>query len=153
MADPTAPMPAADSASEPVDGSAPADDSGAGPTVLCTILDNGDGTWTLAVPGGDDESAEGDAGDGAGMAGGDASGAGAAPAVGGLDAGEGSASGGAPQGQTFDSPGALLKGVLTLLNDTQAKASGDGTADDNFSAGFSGGSAASPPKQTLASKY
>lgn len=98
--------------------------------VLCTILDNGDGTFTLVK--GDEEEG--------------------APALGG--AGESEDGGvmpmggdaGAPQGQTFNSPGELLKGVLDLLNEKSAP--DDAMADNDLNAGFKGGSGmtAPPPK-------
>lgn len=141
MADPTAPMPADDPASAPADGSAPADDSGAGPTVLCTVLDNGDGTYTLV------QGDESDTGAGASAP----PDAGAMPAPGG-DMGAPPAG---PQGQSFDSVGALLKGILDLVKAAQDSGP-DGSAESNFSAGFDGGSAASPTKSgagAIAQKY
>lgn len=119
MADPTAtPMP--DPAMSPAAGAADpgADDSGGGQSVLLTVLDNGDGSYTLI------EGDENDAG---------------AAAAAGPEAGAGAE----PQGQSFDSPGALLKGILDLLKAHEASASGEGTADDNFDAGYAGGSGAS----------
>lgn len=111
---------AADDATDPG-----ADDAGgAGATVLCTILDNGDGTFQL-VQG--DEPESGDGGDDTAMSG-EAS-EGMPPAAGGVAA--------SPQGQSFDSPGPLLKAVLDLLKAAEEKSGGG--AEANFQAGYSGG--------------
>ncbi len=91
---------------------APADAKPAGPTVLCTIMDNGDGTFAIQK--------------------------GAAPDAGAVPGGDQAAP------QTFDGPGALLKGVLDIIR--EADGSADGGAQKNFSAGFEGGTNASPPK-------
>lgn len=133
---PDAPM-AADTGTDP---SAPADTGAAdaGPTVLLTVMDLHDGTYSL-IQGDEDEAGEGD----------DASAA-AAPADGSAPAPDA----GASSGQTFDSVGSLLKAILDLLKTHEESASGDGSAQDNFDAGFSGGSSASPPKSpALAQKY
>lgn len=113
------------------------------PTVLLTVMDNGDGTYTLIKGDEDADSDESpdDADAAAGAAGTTPPATAAAP---GADE---------DQGQTFDSPGALLKGILDLLKDHESEASGEGSDDDNFSAGFAGGSSASPAKPTMASKY
>lgn len=122
--DPAASMPDTAAAAAP----APAPESSS--TVLCTIMDNEDGTYTL-LKGDEDEG------------GGAAEGGAAAAAGGGLDAG---AAGAAAQGQTFDSPGALLKGILDILKGQVEDDSGDGS---DFDEGFKGGSNVSPAKQPM----
>lgn len=111
----SAPMPPAGSEAAPTDGASD-------PKVLLTVLDNGDGTFQLV---------EGDEDDG------DASGAGAAP-------GDMSGGASAQQGTTYDSLGALLKGVMDCVK--KAQSGGDGTDEANFNDGFTGGSNASPAK-------
>jgi len=118
----------------------------AGPTVLLTVMDNHDGTYELIR--GDEDAEEGeDEGEGEGTA----AGAGAEP-EGAPEPGEG-AEGGPKEGETFDSPGALLKGILDIVKEAEANETGDGGEDENFAEGFAGGSAASPPKPTMAAKF
>lgn len=133
-------------AAAPADSGDSSADDAAQPTVLCTIMSNGDGTYTLTEGDEDDDSDDSDSGAGAsGGAGdmGDDSGAGADDAGSGEGAeGMPPAAGGvaaAPKGQTFDSPGPLLKAVLELLKADEEKSGG--SADDNFNAGFSGSDA------------
>lgn len=117
--------------------------------VLLTVLDNGDGTYTLIQGDEDDDEDEGQ--DGAGSddeADQSESGAGDEGAEGGN--GEEADK---PEGQHFASLGALLKGIMDLVKDHEASNSGEGTDDDNFNAGFSGGSEASPPRPTMSQKY
>lgn len=126
-----APMPA-DDGTDPAGG---ADDMGTGDEadsgdqsdqVLCTILKSPDGGYKL-VPGDED-----DGGDGGEM-----------PPGGGDElSGDVAAK---PEGQTFSEPGALLKGVLDLLN-KDAEASG-GTNQSHFESGFGGDNASAPKKQ------
>lgn len=124
--DPALMAPAPDDAA-PVDDTAVADDAApddsGGPTVLCTIMDNGDGTFQL-VQG--DEPEAGDGGDDTAMSG-EAS-EGMPPAAGGVAE--------SPQGQSFDSPGPLLKAVLDLLKAAEEKSGGG--AEAQFQAGYSG---------------
>lgn len=113
MSDPASPMP--DAGATPPDTAAPAPADGANePKVLLTVLDNGDGSFTLRE------------GDGPGE-----------PAEGAADAAQ-------PTSTSYDSVGALLKGVLDCVK--KAQEGGDGTDDANFTAGYDGGSNASPPK-------
>lgn len=100
------------------DDAAPEDDGS--PSVLCTIMDNHDGTFSLVV--GDEPDTEDD-----GLSGEAAEGQ--PPAAGGV----------APQpaGKSFDSPGPLLKEVLDLLKAAEEKSGGG--AEDNFNAGYNGG--------------
>ncbi len=49
---------------------------------------------------------------------------------------------GATPGQSYDSPGPLLKAVLDIIQGAQS--AGEGSAEDNFQAGFKGGSAGTP---------
>lgn len=91
------------------------------PDVVATILRNADGTYQVIA--GDEP--EGDATEGEGS---DEEGA------------------AAPVGQSYDSIGAVLKGVLDTLKTHEANMSGEGSDDENFDAGFAGGSSASPPK-------
>lgn len=124
------PMASADDADPAAGGST--DDTGGGDQdagddqsgqVLCTILKNPDGGYTLVAGDEDDGTEGGDMADGGGDdMGGDM--------------------GAKPQGQSFSEPGALLKGVLDLLN-KDAAANGGGT-QSNFEAGFSGSSAPTP---------
>ena len=58
------------------------------------------------------------------------------------------AEGGEDKGETFDSVGALLKGILDMVKESEANETGDGTESDNFDEGFAGGSAASPARGT-----
>ena len=123
------------------DAAAPPDDTGDDDadqgTVLLTVMKNSDGTYTLID--GDEDQDDGDEGD--------AMGAGAAaPGVGAPGAGAESG------GQTFDSIGALLKGILDLVKADSEQDEG-GSGADNFAAGFAGGASASPPKPTMAQKY
>lgn len=103
-----APMAPADDM-PPADGAAPADsgmDEGAEPEVIATICVNKDGTYTLYA--GDEPEDMG---------------AEAAPPAGGEEA--------APEGKNFDTPQALLRGVMELLNPTEG-------AEDSFGKGFRG---------------
>ena len=98
--------------------------------VLLTVLANDDGTYTL-VKGDEDEGVQ------------DA--AGALPGAPGEAGGDGTAGAGeAPQGEQFDSIGALLKGILDCLKEHEATASGQGSEDDNFNAGFTGAPGGAP---------
>lgn len=125
----------------------PTDDQGtdqpAGPNVLLTVLDLGDGTYKLIE--GDEDEDQGTGGDAAGDAGGLPSsggmGAGASGSTvpSGMGSSDGSASG---AGQTFDSIGSLMKGILDVLQKSEAGA--DGSEDDNFDAGYSGASTGAP---------
>lgn len=113
MSDPGAPMPADDAGA---DMPAAGDDAPAS-KVLCTVMDNGDGSFSLT------EGDEPDAGDTA------------VPTDGGDPA--------APAAQTYDSVGALLKAVLDCVK--KAQDGGEG-GEQAFTAGFDGGSNASPAK-------
>jgi hypothetical protein len=59
----------------------------------------------------------------------------------------------APAGETFDSIGKLLKGILDIVKMTQEDA--EGTDQDNFDAGFKGDeeTEAAPAKPALEQKY
>ena len=126
---------------DPTAGADASDDSTPSSTVLCTIMNNGDGTFTL-IDGdeddytGDDSSAGADAGgDGSDDSAGAGEGAeGSPPAAGGVAA--------SPKGQEFDSPGPLLKAVLDLVKTAQE--SSGGSDEDNFSAGFNGDKSSTP---------
>ncbi|MGC8534910.1 MAG: hypothetical protein ACP5QR_05180 [Rhizomicrobium sp.] len=106
-------------------GASDDDDGDEDGEVLLTVLKNSDGTYEL-IDGDEDGDDDDDAGQGA------------AGAAGGAADGAGSASGG-PEGQTFDSKGALLKGILDLLNEDEDQGGSD------FETGFAGGSSASGP--------
>lgn len=89
-------------------------DEGSEPEVIATICVNKDGTYTLYA--GDElESMEGDA---------------AAPGAGVGDEA-------APEGKNFDTPQALMRGVMELLNPTAG-------AEDSFGKGFRGEADAAP---------
>src|SRR5258708_520425 len=156
MADPSAAMdPTAGAGAPGMDPSAPGTDNqgteGSGGTVLCTILANADGTYQLVQ--GDEDEGEGSEDDTGG--GTDAQTAGAP--MGGGSGGDTSGATLPPetQGQQFDSIGALLKGLLDVLKSYEASASGEGSDQDNFSAGFSGGSmgGAGASSNPIAQKY
>ncbi len=131
------------------DADAASDDATPSATVLCTIMDNGDGTFTL-IKGDEDESMHGDemsGEDASEPAGGDAGGAADAgddsgsAAVGSLPVTAGSTAP-ASKGQEFSSPGPLLKAVLELVKTAQE--SSGGSEEDNFAAGYNGDSAPTP---------
>ena len=130
------PPPAADD--DAMNDSATDQDTGAeqdgdeGGKVLLTVLDNGDGTYTL-IHGDEDEG-----GDEGGAEGSDDQGA---------EEGDGDESG--PERETFQSVGALMKGILDCVNEHESGAKG--SEQDNFQAGFDGGSDAS--EQKPAQKY
>lgn len=143
MTDTTDPN-AADATGATDDQADGSDDSGGtdnGPTVLLTVMDNHDGTYQL-IAGDEDDDNEGSEDSGASDTSADDTGAGA-----GMET-AGAAS--EPQGTTYDSPGALLKGILDLVKKSEDEAGGG--AQDNFAAGFAGGSSASPAKAP-AQKY
>jgi hypothetical protein len=123
----------------------PTSDQG-GQNVLCTILANDDGSYSLIAGDEDDTSGAGNAG---APIGGDTASTTNPP---GASANMG---GGSPQGQSFDSPGALLKAVLDLLKAHESSASGQGSDEDNFSAGYSGGAGGAPTSKqpAAAMKY
>lgn len=102
----------------------PVDDSE--PVVLCTIMDNRDGTFTLM------KGDEGDAGGEDALSGEAAEGM--PPAQGGVAA--------QPKGESFDSPGPLLKAVLDILKDAEDRVGG--SAQSNFQAGFDANKEAKP---------
>jgi hypothetical protein len=121
---------------DPTAGVDTSDDSTPQATVLCTIMNNGDGTFSL-IAGDDSDDASGASASGddtdASASSDDAAGAGEGaeglpPAAGGVAA--------SSAGQTFTSPGPLLKAVLDLVKTAQE--SGGGSDEDNFAAGFSG---------------
>lgn len=115
------------------------DSDDAGSNVLCTVLDNGDGTYTLVA--GDEDDAGGDALGAAGAAAG-----GGAPGA--MPGSPDDAGTGAPKGQTFSSPGELLKGILDLMNNKSAP--DDTQADSDLNAGFTGGSnMKAPPSKPM----
>lgn len=115
-------------------GASQGDDSQDGPTVLLTVMDNHDGSFTLM---------EGDENDGTSPDSGAADDPMAGATGGGADAGAGSD---APQGQTFDSAPKLLKGIMDLLN--KAEAASPNSAQSNFESGFGGGASSAPVMAT-----
>jgi len=127
MADPTAADPSAPAPDDTSTDGQTTDNSStdnaeeAEQHVLATILLNADGTFQL-IQGdepepGEEAGAEAGAGEGAGEA---------EPA---------------PPGTSYDSPGKLLKALLDILNNAQSSG-----GDEEFNAGFAGGSNASPSK-------
>lgn len=129
---PSAPMPDGGDDSDMTPG---ADDTGAqgdddsqdGPTVLLTVMDNHDGSYTV-MEGDENDGSSPDSGAADGMV----------PGAAAPDGGAGAA----PQGQTCNSLGEMLKAVMTIAKDAE----GGNGAQANFTAGFDGGSAASPAK-------
>lgn len=132
-----------DDASPAEDSTDTGDASAPTGTVLCTIMDNGDGTYTL-IKGDEDDVGAGSADSDAGAA------TGATAAGAGSDADD---SGSDTAGQTYDSVGALLKGVLDIVNEAESSAGGEGSSDDQFSAGFNGDSSPTPAKPAMSQKY
>lgn len=135
MADPVSPMP-----DDPNDVGADApgtNDQGTEQSkVLLTVLDIGGGTYKL-IKGDEDEggSAGDDTGGAGDMAAASSMGAGSAAPP---DAGSSESD----EGQTFDSVGQLLKGILDILQSHEAGA--DGSEDDNMAAGYSGADTGAP---------
>jgi hypothetical protein len=138
MADPTDPtQDPADAPDPSAADAAPADDSSddAGSPVLLTVLyDSSTHEFTLIQGDEDDDSGEGDD-----TGGGDAAGAGegaegAPPAAGGVAA--------APKGQTFDSPGPLMKAIMEMVKDAQGEGGAD--ADASFAEGYNGSTSPTP---------
>lgn len=111
------------------DAAAAGDDADAGDDhqVLLTVCKEADGTYSLIQ--GDEEEAD-DAGAGGAE--------GASPAED-ADASENK--------QNFDSIGALLKGVLDILKADASSEGGEGSADDQFQAGFDESKPAAPAAQ------
>lgn len=105
---------------------------------LLTVFKEADGTYSL-VKGDDPDTGIDDIG----------------AADSGVDAGAGAVEGediDQPGRQTFDSPGALLKAILDILNEDEAAAGGEeGTADEQFEAGF--GAPEPGGEKSLAQKY
>lgn len=121
MAIPPTPVPGAAAGPDPMaaagaPAAAPGDmaeaDEGAEPEVMATICKNSDGTFTLYAGDEPEESA---------------------------DAGMPDEGGAAPEGKSFDTPQALLKGVMELLN-------GDSGAEEAFAGGFAGDAEPAPMK-------
>lgn len=97
--------------------------------VLVTIVGNGDGSYTVYAGDEPDGGSGGDSSDDDV----DAMGSGGATPP------SGSA---APQGQHADSVGAALKIAMNILNASKSSGASPGDADDQFAAGFGGGSPA-----------
>lgn len=127
MANPPVSVPTDDPEAAPDDG---AGEGPAEPTVLCTVLMNADGTFQL-IKGDEPEGGEGEQ-----------------PAAGAGEDGAGEAAEPAAKGEAYDSPGSLLKAILDILKDAQSN--GEGSADENFAAGYAGGSGASPARTPMA---
>lgn len=102
---------------------APAEEEEPGHTVLLTVCKEADGTYRLIQGDEDDEYVGGEAEDES---------VGAEPVEGEV-------------GKVFDSPGALLKAILDVLNEDQSAEGAEGTGDEQFEAGFTGGEPAAAP--------
>ena len=121
-----APTDAGIGAGQPMGG----DDEGAEASVVLTVLKGPDGSYVLGKgdeSDDDDENNEGDSADdmAAGAGGG---------AAGGMGGGAGMG-GGEDAGQHYTSIGALMKGIMDMLNE-DAAGGGAGGAGDQFAAGF-----------------
>ncbi len=106
--------------------------AGDGSEVILTVCKEADGTYSLIK--GDEEEANGE----------DAAGA--------------AATEGTPENenkQSFDSKGALLKGILDILNEGESSEGAEGTSEDQFQSGFGGGEGApaTAPAAVPAQKY
>ena len=107
------------------------DDGGDDASVVLTVLKGPDGSYVL-VKGDESEDDEGDEGESADD---DAAGAGGG-AAGGMGGGAGMG-GGEDAGQHYTSIGALMKGIMDMLNeDAAGGGAGGGGAADQFAAGF-----------------
>lgn len=104
-------------------GAPPADDEAGDENVLFTVMLEADGTYSLVK--GDEEDA-----DGADTAG----------------------SAGPEDKQSFDSIGALLKGILDLLKESESSMGATGGSEDQFQSGFDA-SAPPAPAAPMAQKY
>lgn len=93
------------------------------PTVLCTVMDNRDGTYNLIIGDepDDDESL--------------AAPEGGSPAEDGVPA--------MPKGRSYDGPGPLLKAILDLVRKVEDD-NGSADAQESFNAGFNGDKAPTP---------
>ena len=120
-----------DPGADPSGGADPGADAGGGGTVLVTITDNGDGTYTVYAgsppDAGDDMSAD----DADAMGGG----AGGAPPAAGGGGGMGGGAGGSG-GKPAGSIGEALKAAMDILQDAASSAGAPGSADDQLAAGF-----------------
>lgn len=124
-------MPPADPSAAAAPDAAPTSD------VVVTICSNGDGTYTVYA--GDEPDAE--SGD---MSGDDAAAMG--------PAGDAAASPPA-QGQPAGSVGEALKAAMTILQADASSQGAPGSADDQFSAGFSASKSPTPAGGSAAQKY
>ncbi len=125
------------------------DTGGSDEKKLCTIMFSPSSGEFRLIEGDEDEGDE-DEGSEAGASGEDASGAGAEGSD--ADAGEGE---GDEQGTTYDSAGALLKGVLDLVKQAQSSASGAGSPEEQMQAGYNGDDSggAGGSSASMAQKY
>ncbi len=144
MPDPAAPPAGGMMGGDPMAGAAPGGDADqdADDQVVVTICKDGQGGFTVYAG---DEPEGGGAGDQDDMSEDDVGAmgpAGAAPAPGGAPPGGGN--GATPQGQPADSIGAALKAALDIMQADASSAGAPGSADDQFSAGFSADKSPTP---------
>lgn len=130
-------------------------------TVLVTITKGADGGYTVYAgdepeeDGGEGEEGDegaadgGDEGDETGTGEGGTEAAAGAPEAGGEDEGAEAE----PEGEKCETIGAALKAAMDILKNDEAESNGEGSDQDNFAAGFAGGSEASPPTPAMAQKY
>ncbi len=109
------------------------EDEGDESEVLLTVCREPDGTYRL-IKGDEDEDEEGEGGEEEG------------------ESAEGGAGGEEEEGTKYDSVGALLKAILDLLNKDKESESGEGSPDDQFTAGFNENTPAKPA-MPLPQKY
>jgi hypothetical protein len=126
------------------DAGAPEPDADSDDNVVCTVVANGDGTYTVYAG---DEPEGGGGDDGGGMGGADMS-EDDADAMPGSDQAAGGGNGAAeaaepaPQGQQAGSIGAALKLVMDALREHES--SGAGSDSDQFAAGYSADQSPTP---------
>jgi hypothetical protein len=132
-----------------------AGDTGGGDEVVVTITKTADGSYMVYAGDEPDDGGGADLSSDDADAMGAAGGAPAGGAAGGAAGGGGAMGGdmGGASGQPADSIGAALKLAMDILKDDESSAGADGSADDQFNAGFSGAPAPGGGAGGMAQKY